>query len=109
VRAVFDTAAGDMRGATRPQAGSKTMADVLDHFATSPARASATKETFHSAVRAYVNKSLVELHRLLGRHGERPRQDEADRQPGAQPERHQAGHADPRRGRRHPQDARRAR
>lgn len=65
VRAVFDTAAGDMR-AVADKVGSKTMGEVLDHFQGRAGEGRATKEAFHSAVRSYVNQRLVEVHKLLG-------------------------------------------
>lgn len=64
-RAVFDSAAGDMRSVAQ-KLKSKTMHEVLDQFAPVPGEGRATAETYHSAVRSYINRNLVELHKMLG-------------------------------------------
>ncbi len=63
---LFDSAAADMRAAIRSTGNSATANEVMDKLHNVAGSGKATGETFHDAVRAQVNKSLVELHRLLG-------------------------------------------
>lgn len=63
---LFDSAAGDMRAAIKATGDSKTASEVMDKLHTRAGDGKATGETLHDAVRAKVNQSLVQLHKLLG-------------------------------------------
>jgi hypothetical protein len=106
VRAVFDTAAGDMR-ARSAKLGSKTMDDVLDHFAGIAGEGRATKETFHGCARLRQQEPRGAAPLMGDMVNDRERMKQV-----ANLVRNPTGSSRARRSttrRRHPQDARRAR